>query len=179
MVRQGTSQMHQLIVTSGSSRLEGRHHPFPTERPPSESILTERRTEIQSHGIQLVVDIQCHEVLAESEGLSQALRNLVDNAIKFSQGGQQPPRVEIGASPQGNFCLLWVKDNGIGFDMKYHDRIFEIFQRLHHSEEFPGTGIGLALVRKVMERIGGRAWAESIPGQGATFYLEIPTNLET
>jgi signal transduction histidine kinase len=69
---------------------------------------------------------------------------------------------------------LWVKDNGIGFDMRYHDRIFDIFQRLHITADYPGTGIGLAIVRKAMERMGGRAWAESAPGQGATFYLEIP-----
>jgi light-regulated signal transduction histidine kinase (bacteriophytochrome) len=66
-----------------------------------------------------------------------------------------------------------VRDNGIGFDMTYHDRIFEIFQRLHRDEDYPGTGIGLALVRKAMERMGGRAWAESAVGRGATFYLEI------
>ena len=71
-------------------------------------------------------------------------------------------------------CVVWVRDNGMGFDMKYHDRIFNIFQRLNPGEEYPGTGIGLAIVRKAMERMGGRAWAESQPGQGATFYLEIP-----
>jgi light-regulated signal transduction histidine kinase (bacteriophytochrome) len=66
-----------------------------------------------------------------------------------------------------------VRDNGVGFDMKYHDRIFEIFQRLHRLEDYPGTGVGLAIVRKAMDRMGGRAWAESDVGRGATFYLEM------
>ena len=70
--------------------------------------------------------------------------------------------------------MLWIRDNGIGFDMKDRDRIFDLFQRLNVADDYPGTGIGLAIVRKAMERMGGRAWAESTPGQGATFYLEIP-----
>jgi light-regulated signal transduction histidine kinase (bacteriophytochrome) len=70
--------------------------------------------------------------------------------------------------------MLWVRDNGTGFDMKFHDRIFDIFQRLHRAEDYPGTGIGLAIVRKAMERMDGRTWAESEPGKGATFYLELP-----
>ncbi len=71
-------------------------------------------------------------------------------------------------------AVFSIRDNGIGFDMRYHDRIFEIFQRLHRAEDYPGTGIGLAIVRKAMERMGGRVWAESKPGEGATFYLEVP-----
>jgi signal transduction histidine kinase len=69
---------------------------------------------------------------------------------------------------------LWISDSGIGFDMKYHERIFEIFQRLHRLEDYPGTGIGLALVKKAMQRMGGRVWAESVPGQGASFYVQLP-----
>jgi hypothetical protein len=82
--------------------------------------------------------------------------------------------VEIGARLEGERVLVWVRDNGIGFDMKFHDRIFAMFQRLQRSEDYPGTGIGLALVRKAMLRMGGRVWGESTPGEGATFYLELP-----
>ena len=71
-------------------------------------------------------------------------------------------------------CILWVRDNGVGFDMKYHDRIFTIFQRLHRAGDYAGTGVGLAIVRKAMERTRSRAWAESEPGKGATFHLEVP-----
>ena len=67
-----------------------------------------------------------------------------------------------------------IRDNGIGFDMKYNHRIFEIFERLHRQEDYPGTGIGLALVKKAMQRMGGQVWAYSIPGEGATFYLQLP-----
>jgi len=84
------------------------------------------------------------------------------------------PEIEIGGRETEKSCILWVQDNGIGFDMKYHDRIFEVFERLHRFEDYPGTGVGLAIVHKAVERMGGRVWAESAPGEGATFYLEIP-----
>jgi light-regulated signal transduction histidine kinase (bacteriophytochrome) len=69
---------------------------------------------------------------------------------------------------------MLVRDNGIGFDMQYHDRIFAMFQRLHRADAYPGTGIGLAIARKAVERAGGKIWAESSPGSGATFYIELP-----
>jgi light-regulated signal transduction histidine kinase (bacteriophytochrome) len=102
-----------------------------------------------------------------------ALRNLLENALKFSRD-LPTPHIEIGGRETDKTCVLWVRDNGIGFDMQYHDRIFEIFQRLHRPEDYPGTGVGLAIVRKVMQRMGGRVWGESTPGDGATFYLEVP-----
>jgi signal transduction histidine kinase len=102
-----------------------------------------------------------------------ALRNLIDNAFKFTRGTAHPI-IEIGGRETESSCILWVRDNGIGFDMQYHDRIFEIFQRLHRAEDYPGTGVGLAIVHKAMERIGGRVWAESQVGHGSSFYLEIP-----
>ena len=112
-------------------------------------------------------------VVGEREGLVLALRNLVDNAVKFTAG--RPGRaIEVGVRPTPGHALFWVRDNGPGFDMRYHDRIFEIFQRLHRAEEFPGTGVGLAIVRKAVERMHGRVWAESAKGQGATFYIELP-----
>jgi len=112
-------------------------------------------------------------VNTEVESLSRALHNLIDNALKFTRGVAQPS-IEIGSHTTGQAVLIWVKDNGIGFDMQYHDRIFEIFQRLHRAEDYTGTGIGLALVRKAVDRMAGRVWAESAPGNGAKFFLEIP-----
>ncbi|MGV3725204.1 PAS domain S-box protein [Hydrogenophaga sp.] len=109
----------------------------------------------------------------DREGLAVALRNLVGNAIKFSQSHAQP-QVEIGARNEPSQRLLWVRDNGVGFDMQYHDRIFGIFQRLQRAEDYAGTGVGLALVAKAVQRMGGRVWAESQPGQGATFYMAFP-----
>ncbi|MFV9503728.1 MAG: PAS domain S-box protein [Oscillochloridaceae bacterium umkhey_bin13] len=112
-------------------------------------------------------------VQAEEEGLSQTMRNLIENAIKFSQSASQP-QIQIGAKQEGAMALIWVRDNGIGFAMEYHDKIFSLFQRLHRAEDYPGTGIGLAIVRKAIERSGGSVWAESSPGQGATFFVRLP-----
>ncbi len=126
----------------------------------------------------LEVDVPAIRVRADPEGLSIALRNLLDNAVKFCAGAPVPT-VAVRASVADGSCVLSVSDNGIGFDMRFHDRIFEIFQRLQRSEDYPGTGIGLALVGKAMLRMGGDVWAESAPGAGATFHLRMPLALAT
>lgn len=112
-------------------------------------------------------------VLGETSGLVLALRNLLDNAIKFT-AGRADRRIEIGARRAEGHALFWVRDNGSGFDMRYHDRIFDIFQRLHRAEDFPGTGVGLAIVRKAVQRMNGTVWAESANGAGATFWIQLP-----
>jgi signal transduction histidine kinase len=111
-------------------------------------------------------------VHGDREGLALVLRNLLENAIKFSKHSPHP-HIEFGVSQDNSHVTLWIRDNGIGFDMKYNQRIFEIFERLHRLEDYPGTGVGLALVKKAMQRMGGRVWTQSVPGEGATFYLEL------
>jgi PAS domain S-box-containing protein len=139
-----------------------------------EAMLAEKGEEIRQCGVKVETHLPALKVRADPEGFAQVLRNLLDNAIKFSAQAS-PPMVEIGAAPLGSGgCRLWVRDNGIGFNMDQHERIFEMFQRLHSIDEFPGTGIGLALIKKAMARMGGKVWAESAPGQGATFFLEFP-----
>ncbi|HLF28507.1 MAG TPA: ATP-binding protein [Anaerolineae bacterium] len=138
-----------------------------------EALVAERAEELQAGKTRLTLNLACQSVLADAEGLSQALRNLIDNAIKFTRDIAEP-RLDIGGYDTDEACILWVRDNGIGFDMQYHDRIFEIFQRLHRVEDHPGTGIGLSIVRKAVQRMGGRVWAESAPNAGATFYLQLP-----
>lgn len=157
------------------SRLERRPRSFSRVNPAHliESIIAERADEISSRPVEIWVDLPQVEVMVEVEGFALAMRNLLDNALKFTQD-VPIPRIEIGGREAENVCMLWVKDNGIGFDMIYANRIFEVFQQLHRINEYPGTGIGLAIVRKAMERIGGRVWVKSSPGQGAAFYLEIP-----
>jgi PAS domain S-box-containing protein len=111
-------------------------------------------------------------VLADNMQMIQLLQNLIGNAIKFR--GAKPPRIHVGVRNRGEDWLFFVRDNGIGIDPQYAERIFVIFQRLHNRAEYPGTGIGLAICRKIVERHGGQIWVESQPGSGATFYFTLP-----
>jgi light-regulated signal transduction histidine kinase (bacteriophytochrome) len=111
-------------------------------------------------------------VMGDGAQLSLVMQNLVGNALKFR--GQDPPRVHVSAERRGGEWVLAVRDNGLGIAPEYFDRIFLIFQRLHTREEYPGTGIGLAIAKRIVERHGGRIWVESAPGQGSTFRFSVP-----
>jgi light-regulated signal transduction histidine kinase (bacteriophytochrome) len=100
--------------------------------------------------------------------------NLLSNAIKFSRN-QSKAVIEIGSLEEKGETILFVRDNGAGFDPRYADKLFGVFQRLHRQDEFEGTGIGLATIHRILKKHGCRVWAESQPGQGATFYFTVPT----
>ena len=113
-------------------------------------------------------------VLGDGTLLAIALENLLSNAWKFTRG-RPDPRIEVDAARSGEEIVVIVRDNGAGFDMRQAHRLGVPFQRLHSGEPHEGLGIGLASTRRIIERHGGRLWAESVPGQGATFYLSLPT----
>jgi hypothetical protein len=138
-----------------------------------ESVLEPYRHDFAQRGVELELAVASElRAQGDAQGFTIALRNLIDNALKFSRDSR-PPRLAVSATRSGGTVRLTVQDNGLGFDMKFHDRIFAIFQRLHRAEDYPGTGVGLAIVRKAMERMGGRVWADSAPGRGAAFTLEL------
>jgi light-regulated signal transduction histidine kinase (bacteriophytochrome) len=112
-------------------------------------------------------------VLADSAMLRQVFVNLISNAVKFTRP-RKVAEIGIGCEEGPGEYVFSVRDNGVGFEMKYSDNLFGVFQRLHHADEFEGTGIGLANVRRIIARHGGRTWAESEPGEGAVFYFSLP-----
>ena len=137
------------------------------------AVLEGRSLAIAKQHSEVVVDIPFTTERTWEAGLIQVVSNLVDNALKFSRKSS-PPRVSIRAQDVGKVWRLIVSDNGIGFDMQYFDKLFKLFSRLETVEEFEGTGAGLAIVKNVVDKLGGRVWAESQLGRGATFYVEFP-----
>lgn len=170
---EGANRMQRLINDLLSySRIHTKGRPF--EEVDCEEILGEARANLQlaiEKSGALVTNDPLPAVRGDASQLMRLLQNLIDNAIKFA--GQEAPRVHIAAEKKDAEWLFSVRDNGIGVDPQYHERIFVIFQRLHGRDEYPGTGIGLAVCRRIVERHGGRIWVESQPGKGSTFYFTL------
>ncbi len=171
---QGTKRMQQLINDLLSySRVATKARPF-------ESVDLSEVVKRALENLQLLVEESAAEVIysslptvsADASQMVQLFQNLIENAIKYR--GKEVPRVVITAQKTGSEWLISVQDNGIGFDMTHAERVFQVFQRLHKEEEYEGTGIGLAICKKIVERHGGRIWAQSEVGKGSTFYFTLP-----
>jgi len=179
-VRQSAAQMNQLIEDLlAYSRMERRDiQPMEIDLiSVIDGLIAQRTLDLESRQIEVSVNLPFQTIHSDIATVRQVLTNFLDNAVKFSR--EAPPKtIAISGIDDEDSWTLWIKDNGIGFDQQYTDRIFEIFQRLHRAEDFPGTGIGLAIVKKAVERVGGRCWAEGTLGQGATFFIKVPKNVQ-
>jgi signal transduction histidine kinase len=170
----GVARMEQLIAALLTySRVDTKGHPF--SEADAEQILEEALSNLtaaiqESHAT--ISHDHLPKLLCDQAQLVQVFQNLIGNSLKFR--GDEPPRVHIAAVREDDNWRFAFRDNGIGIDPEYQQRIFMIFQRLHTRKAYPGTGIGLAYCRKVIERHGGRIWVESKEGEGATFHFTLP-----
>jgi len=138
-------------------------------------LIMEQTTISNVNNIKWIID-KLPIVYADLAMLTVVLNNLISNAIKYSSK-QENPIIEIGSLSNETEEIVFIKDNGVGFDMEYADKLFGVFQRLHHADDFEGIGIGLANVKRIISRHSGRVWAESIPNQGSTFYFSLPKKI--
>jgi light-regulated signal transduction histidine kinase (bacteriophytochrome) len=116
---------------------------------------------------------QLPEARGDPALLRQVWSNLIGNAVKFTST-KEAPRIDVSGHSDGGVTVYTVKDNGVGFDPGYAHKLFGVFQRLHRADEFEGTGVGLAIVQRIVQRHGGRAWAEGKVGEGAVFHFSLP-----
>lgn len=173
-ITDGVDRMQQLIQDLLTYSRVGRHELVLEMTDLGELLdrtLMDLSEAIATENAAIVVE-KLPQVAVNPVQIRQLFQNLIANGIKFRR--RESPRIEINAKLEGEVWIVSVCDNGIGVEAQYAERIFAIFQRLHTREEYPGTGIGLAVCKKIVERHGGRIWMESTPGEGTTFYFTLP-----
>ncbi|MBV8570818.1 MAG: PAS domain-containing protein [Acidobacteriaceae bacterium] len=173
--RKGALRMEQLVNDLLAYAQAGMHDGDASEPIDSTRALTKVRQSLALAIQEAQAEIEAAElpmVRMECSSLEHVFQNLISNAIKYR--GKSAPLIRISAVREGRFWKFAVQDNGIGIDPKYHESIFAVFQRLHSSGQYEGTGIGLAICQKIVERYGGRIWIESEAGKGSTFYFTVP-----
>ena len=141
------------------------------------SLLVDRQGQLTGITPQITVNLPFADLYGEPVSIRQVLVNLLDNALKFSRHSPAPT-ISIGGQQAPTERILWIQDNGIGFDADQKEKLFGLFERLHNAQEYEGTGVGLAIVKMVADKHGGRVWAESSPGKGSTFFLAFPDSQE-
>ena len=161
-----------MLTYSRLSKADIAPSPISLEEPVKE-LLSLLEKEIRDAGVKIEVGAELGSVFAHLPTLKQVLANLVGNALKFI-APDRPPILRIFSTRESGWVRIWVEDNGIGIAPEHHERIFGLFHRLPDAQKYPGTGVGLALVRKGAERMGGRTGVESTPGQGSRFWIELP-----
>jgi two-component system sensor histidine kinase/response regulator len=175
VVRASGQKMGQLIDDLLAFSKLGRQH-MNASQVDMNALVNEAWKEVQASSPEIAADFRLQPLpLAWGDRalLKQVWINLLSNAMKYS-AKRDKPVVEVGGDAQGSMMSFCVKDNGAGFDMRYADKLFGVFQRLHREEEFSGTGIGLAIVQRVVIRHGGRVWAEGKKDEGAAFFFSLP-----
>jgi len=174
-ITEGTTRMQQMIQDLLIySRVQTQVHEFVLvdSNTSFDQALSDLQVTTKEHNAVITKD-PLPSIYADQEQITKLFQNLIGNAIKFHKP-DVAPNVHISAKQDDNTWIFSVSDNGIGIDQQYDDRIFKIFQRLHTREEYPGTGIGLAICKRIAEQHGGTIWIESVPGSGTTFYFTIP-----
>ena len=172
VVRDSAARMGRLIDDLLAFSRLGRQDPV-RRRIDMNLLVKETIAEVRGDSAAMVECAALPAADADPAMLKQVWVNLIGNALKYSSK-RDAARVEIGGREDARERVYWVRDNGAGFDMRYAEKLFGVFQRLHRAEEFPGTGVGLAIVHRVVTRHGGRVWAEGRPGEGACFFFSLP-----
>jgi light-regulated signal transduction histidine kinase (bacteriophytochrome) len=172
----GAARMQKLLLNLlDFSRISNQSKPF--EQVDTKTIVGQVISTLNQSITAKNVSITCDDLpLATADELQilRVFQNLIENAIKFHKNTPVQPKIHISCTEQNNMYQLSVADNGIGIEKQYHDKVFNVFQRLHSAKDYPGTGIGLSICKRIVERHGGTIWFESVVNEGTTFYFTVP-----